>query len=108
MSADTTTTPGGAPTLTPETTSTERPFIGATATVEETDDTAIRPFQFHASDEELAELKRRILATRWPERESVDDGTQGVQLALMQKLADYWANDYNWRRCEARLNALPP
>ena len=62
---------------------------------------------YHASDEELADLKRRIEATRWPERETVDDGTQGVQLEFMQKLADYWANDYDWRRCEARLNALP-
>jgi pimeloyl-ACP methyl ester carboxylesterase len=107
MSVETTTTPGGTPTLTPEPTSTERSFIGATATVEPTGDTSIRPFEFHASEEELAELKRRITATRWPERELVDDGTQGVQLALMQKLADYWATDYDWRRCEAQLNALP-
>ena len=67
-----------------------------------TGDAPIRPFSFHASDEELADLKRRIAATRWPERELVDDGTQGVQLALMQKLAEYWATDYDWRRCEAR------
>jgi pimeloyl-ACP methyl ester carboxylesterase len=106
MSADTTTTPGGAPTLTPETT-TERPFIGATATVEATDGMEIRPFAFHASDEQLADLRRRIEATRWPERELVDDGAQGVQLALMQKLAHYWETDYDWRRCEAQLNALP-
>jgi pimeloyl-ACP methyl ester carboxylesterase len=71
------------------------------------DDPLIRPFAFHASDEDLAELKRRILATRWPERELVDDGTQGVQLALMQKLAHYWATDYDWRRCETQLNGLP-
>jgi pimeloyl-ACP methyl ester carboxylesterase len=105
MSADTTTTPGGAPTLTPEPSSTEWPFIGATATVEQ--NASVRPFAFHASDEELAELKRRIQATRWPERELVDDGAQGVQLALMQKLAHYWETDYDWRRCEAQLNALP-
>ena len=74
---------------------------------EPTGDASIRPFSFHASDEDLADLKRRIRADRWPERELVDDGTQGVQLALMQKLADYWATDYDWRRCEARLNALP-
>jgi pimeloyl-ACP methyl ester carboxylesterase len=67
----------------------------------------IRPFEFRASDEDLADLKRRIEATRWPERELVGDGTQGVQLALMQKLANYWATDYDWRRCEAQLNALP-
>jgi len=68
---------------------------------------SIRTFEFHASDEELADLRRRILATRWPERETVDDDTQGVQLATAQKLAHYWAHDYDWRKCEARLNALP-
>ena len=69
------------PTLTPETT-TERPFIGATAIVAPSGDAAIRPFEFHASDEALADLRRRIEATRWPERETVGDGTQGVQLDL--------------------------
>src|SRR4051812_42940901 len=59
-------------------------------------DDIVRPFEFHAANEELAELKRRIEANRWPERELVDDGTQGVQLALMQKLAHYWTNDYDW------------
>lgn len=78
-----------------------------TLIVEPADDKSIRPFTFHASDQELADLKRRIKATRWPERELVDDGAQGVQLELMQKLADYWANEYDWRRCEAQLNALP-
>ena len=68
---------------------------------------SIRPFQFRASDDQLADLKMRIVATRWPERELVDDGSQGVQLAFMQKLTDYWANDYDWRRCETQLNALP-
>ena len=68
---------------------------------------SIRPFEFHATDEQLDDLKRRIEATRWPERELVDDGAQGVQLDLMQKLADYWASDYDWRRCEIQLNALP-
>lgn len=71
------------------------------------EDPSIRSFEFHASDEELAELKQRIRTTRWPDRETVDDDTQGVQLATMQKLADYWANEYDWRRCEARINALP-
>lgn len=70
-------------------------------------DTSIRPFAFHASDEDLADLKRRIGATRWPSAELVADGTQGVQLATMRKLADYWANHYDWRAVEARLNALP-
>ena len=68
MSGETTTTPGNAPTLTPESTSSEQPFIGATATVKGAGDAAIRPFSFRASDEDLAELKRRIQATRWPER----------------------------------------
>jgi pimeloyl-ACP methyl ester carboxylesterase len=72
-----------------------------------TADTSIRPFKFHASDEQLADLKRRIAATKWPSRELVSDATQGVQLATMEKLADYWANHYDWRNVEARLNALP-
>src|SRR5712692_10071290 len=68
---------------------------------------AIRPFRVHFSDEELADLKRRIATTRWPAREIVPDQSQGVQLATVQKLARYWATDYDWRKCEARLNALP-
>jgi pimeloyl-ACP methyl ester carboxylesterase len=67
----------------------------------------IRPFEAHATEEELAELRRRIAATRWPERETVPDASQGVQLATIQALADYWATEYDWRACEARLNALP-
>ena len=70
-------------------------------------DTSIRPFQFRASDEELAELKRRINATRFPERETVSDYTQGVQLATIQKVAKYWANEHDWRRAEAHLNKYP-
>ncbi|MEO8201120.1 MAG: epoxide hydrolase family protein [Gemmatimonadota bacterium] len=70
-------------------------------------DTSIRPFTFHASDEALADLRRRVAATKWPSRELVGDGTQGVQLGTMQKLADYWAKQYDWRKVEARLNALP-
>jgi pimeloyl-ACP methyl ester carboxylesterase len=68
---------------------------------------AIRPFQFHASDEALADLRRRIAATNWPERELVTDASQGVQLATMRKLARYWETDHDWRTVEARLNALP-
>jgi pimeloyl-ACP methyl ester carboxylesterase len=67
----------------------------------------IRPFHVKFSDADLAELRKRIKATRWPERELVDDDTQGVQLATAQKLARYWATDYDWRTVEARLNALP-
>jgi len=69
--------------------------------------TAIRPFQFHASGEALAELRRRLVATQWPEKETVTDASQGVQLETMQKLVRYWATDYDWRKCEAKLNALP-
>ena len=107
MSVESTTTSGGVPTLTPEQTSTERPFMGATATVELAEGTAIRPFSYHATDEELADLKRRIAATRWPERETVNDDTQGVRLATIQKLADHWLNHHDWRAVEARINSFP-
>lgn len=70
-------------------------------------DTSIRPFQFHASEQSLKDLRQRIAATKWPSRELVNDGTQGVQLETMKKLAQYWANDYDWRRVESKLNALP-
>jgi pimeloyl-ACP methyl ester carboxylesterase len=68
---------------------------------------AIRPFKVHYSDAELADLKRRVAATKWPDRETVGNPTQGVQLATMQAIARYWATSYDWRKCEARLNALP-
>ncbi|AZN43880.1 epoxide hydrolase [Paenibacillus albus] len=71
------------------------------------DNNAIRPFQVHYSDAELADLHKRILATRWPDKETVADHTQGVPLATMQKLADYWAKDYDWRKFEDKLNAIP-
>jgi pimeloyl-ACP methyl ester carboxylesterase len=67
----------------------------------------IRPFQVDVPDEALDDLRRRIAATRWPTRELVGDRSQGVQLATMQELARYWTTEYDWRRCEARLNALP-
>ena len=70
-------------------------------------DNAIRPFQFTAPEEALVDLRRRVLATRWPERETVSDQSQGVQLATIQELASYWGTDYDWRKIEARLNALP-
>ena len=81
--------------------------LNATVTRPAVADTSIRPFHIHFSDEALADMKRRIAATRWPDRETVADQSQGVQLATMQKLARYWATDYDWRRVEARLNALP-
>src|SRR5262245_3498031 len=68
---------------------------------------AIRPFRIDIPQGEIDELRRRIEATRWPTRELVTDRSQGVQLAAIQSLARYWATDYDWRRCEARLNALP-
>jgi pimeloyl-ACP methyl ester carboxylesterase len=71
------------------------------------DDTAIRPFAIHVSDAELADLRSRILAARLPEREAVSDFSQGVPLATVQKLARYWGTEYDWRKVEARLNALP-
>jgi Epoxide hydrolase N terminus len=84
------------------------------------DNTAIRPFQVNFPEAEVTELRRRIAATRWPERELVSDeasrsiwatlsagDTQGVQLATMQKLIQYWGTKYDWSKCEARLKALP-
>jgi len=68
---------------------------------------AIKPFRAHFSDETLADLKRRVAATRWPDKEIVPDQSQGVQLATVEKLARYWSTDYNWRKVEASLNALP-
>ncbi|HYK29319.1 MAG TPA: epoxide hydrolase N-terminal domain-containing protein, partial [Streptosporangiaceae bacterium] len=67
----------------------------------------IRPFQVDMPEEALRDLQRRIAATRWPTRELVTDRAQGVQLDTIQELARYWANDYDWRSCEARLNSLP-
>jgi pimeloyl-ACP methyl ester carboxylesterase len=78
-------------------TTTQRPTAAA----------AIRPFRFEAPEEQLTELRRRVTATRWPSRELVPDRSQGVQLATVQELARYWAEEYDWRRCEARLDALP-
>jgi pimeloyl-ACP methyl ester carboxylesterase len=67
----------------------------------------IRPFHVEVPEDKLADLRRRILATRWPSKELVDDSSQGVQLATLQELARYWATDYDWRKVEEKLNALP-
>jgi pimeloyl-ACP methyl ester carboxylesterase len=67
----------------------------------------IRPFHINVPEEQLVDLRRRLAATRWPDKELVTDQSQGVQLATVQKLARYWATDYDWRKCEAKLNALP-
>src|SRR5215203_5914270 len=67
----------------------------------------VRPFRIDVPEEDLVNLRQRIAATRWPSKELVEDRSQGVQLATMQELARYWATDYDWRKCEAKLNALP-
>jgi pimeloyl-ACP methyl ester carboxylesterase len=115
--ASATAPPGpGSPTLTPAqpTAAPDAPaaadssIIGATAAASQPlGDSSIRPFHYRATDEELADLKRRVAATRWPERETVNDTTQGVRLATMRKLADYWANHHDWRRAEAQLFSHP-
>lgn len=71
------------------------------------DKNAIRPFHVNVPEEEITELRRRINATRWPEKETVTDQSQGTQLATIQELARYWANDYDWRNIEAKINAVP-
>jgi pimeloyl-ACP methyl ester carboxylesterase len=72
-----------------------------------TDPNAIRSFRVNVPQEQISDLRRRIAATRWPDKETVKDGSQGVQLATMQKLAHYWATEYDWRKTETKLNALP-
>ncbi|HTE90307.1 MAG TPA: epoxide hydrolase N-terminal domain-containing protein, partial [Terriglobales bacterium] len=74
---------------------------------EQADKNALRPFHANVPESELTELRRRVNATKWPERETVADATQGVQLATMQALARYWGTEYDWRKVEARLDALP-
>jgi hypothetical protein len=69
--------------------------------------TEIRPFHVDIPEEAIVDLRRRIAATRWPERETVADRSQGVPLAMIQELARYWATDYDWRTCEERLKVLP-
>ena len=71
------------------------------------DDTAIRPYHYHASDSALADLRKRIANTRWPDKETVTDRSQGNQLAKLQEIVRYWGTNYDWRKVEARLNALP-
>ncbi|WP_138732522.1 epoxide hydrolase family protein [Modestobacter excelsi] len=84
-----------------------QPTVLATTAVDDTTGGAVRPFRIQVSDEALAELRRRVEATVWPERETVADTSQGVPLEMMQDLARHWATEYDWRRCEAALNALP-
>ncbi len=72
-----------------------------------TEDNAIHPFRAHVPQEALVDLRRRIAATRWPDKETVTDQSQGVQLATMKELVRYWGTEYDWRKAEAKLNALP-
>jgi hypothetical protein len=71
------------------------------------EDNSIHPFRAGFPEAQLTELRRRVNATRWPERETVTDDSQGVRLAMMQDLARYWGTGYDWRKCEGNLNALP-
>jgi pimeloyl-ACP methyl ester carboxylesterase len=82
-------------------------FIPTQAHAASTSSDAVRQFKVNVPEAELAELRKRIDATRWPERETVADDSQGVPLAMIQELARHWATDYDWRKCEAKLNALP-
>src|SRR4051794_3118277 len=68
---------------------------------------AIRPFRVNVPEEQLVDLRRRVAATRWPDQETVNDGSQGPQLTKFQEVIRYWGTDYDWRKVEARLNALP-
>jgi pimeloyl-ACP methyl ester carboxylesterase len=81
--------------------------LTARNTMQGTGNPAIRPFRFEASQDDLDDLRRRISATRWPSMELVEDRSQGIQLATLREITRYWATDYDWRTCEARLNALP-
>jgi pimeloyl-ACP methyl ester carboxylesterase len=83
--------------------------MSATEVAEQTgsDNSAIRPFEVGFPEAELTELRRRVNATRWPDRETVSDDSQGMPLAMMQELVRYWGTEHDWRKCEAKLNALP-
>src|SRR6188474_3994049 len=81
--------------------------LSSTPAAAENNDTAIRPFRVNIPEKELVELRKRIAAARWPSKELVGDRSQGVQLATLKALAHYWATDYDWRKAEAKLNALP-
>ena len=86
--------------------SSDRAGVGVLVAVAEPD-TAIRPFRINVPEAELAELRRRVLATRWPDKETVADQSQGIQLAKLQELVRYWGTAYDWRQVEAQLNSLP-
>ena len=81
--------------------------LSSTPAAAENNDTAIRPFRVEVSEADVADLRRRLAATRWPDKETVGDESQGAQLAKLQELVRYWGTDYDWRKAEAKLNALP-
>jgi len=105
--------PGGAVTMTSAPTATaptptlDGPVIGASATASQAPDASIRPYQVHIPQAAIDDLRRRIAMTRWPDKETVADRSQGFQLADLQQLLHYWGSSYDWRKAEARLNALP-
>jgi pimeloyl-ACP methyl ester carboxylesterase len=82
-------------------------YMPAALVVQAADDTTIRPFRVNIPEDQLVDLRRRIAATRWPDRETVNDPSQGIQLAKIKPLVEYWGTDYDWRKAEAKLNALP-
>jgi hypothetical protein len=81
--------------------------VSATASAQPNEDQSIHPFRVDIPEQDLVELRRRIAATRWPDRETVDDQSQGIQLAKIKPLVEYWGTGYDWRKAEAKLNALP-
>jgi epoxide hydrolase-like protein len=89
------------------TTDTEAVAVAQAPARQASEDTSIRPFTVHVPEARLQDLRRRIAATQWPEKETVADDSQGVPLALMQDVSRYWATEYDWRKVEATLNALP-
>src|SRR5262249_5978862 len=100
--------PNRAETMTMTTSDTDAIVVAAAATTDQAaEDQSIRPFTFTAPQAKLDDLRRRVAATQWPEKETVADESQGVPLATMQELARYWATDYDWRKAEAKLNAFP-
>ena len=107
--AETTSPSGGADTLAPTQPqpTQEAPPKETIILAEPRGDTSIRPFSYRATDEELADLKRRIAATRWSERETVNDDSQGVRLTTIQKVADYWLKEHDWRKVEAKIFSYP-
>jgi len=103
--------PGARPTLSREPIMTQRNTVDAPAAApfsrEAAREDAVHPFRAHVPDADVADMKRRLAATRWPDKETVADASQGAQLARLQELVRYWATDYDWRKGEARLNAFP-